>query len=173
VQFTIIVFFANLLEFNNTKPLKKEIMKENLIDVINSLIKKSYDFYIGGEVEPSKIARVAESMNVELAKDFVEFTQKFGMIQIFEFDLDIFGIDDDPNYCIFDRTKDLRDAYPDFPMDCYVIESFGLWNFVMVQKSNGKIYMYAPGKELSLVADSLTEYIKKRSLHLIPENWEE
>lgn len=148
-------------------------MKENLVDLIKSLTKSTYDSYISGEVEPSKIARVAESMNVEFAKDFVVFVQKFGMIQIYEYDMDIFGVDDDPNYCVYDRTKDLRDAYPDFPLDCYVIESLGLWNFVMVQKADGKIYMYTPGKGLSLVAKSLKEYIKKRSLRRLPKNWEE
>lgn len=67
------------------------------------------------------------------------------------------------------RTQSMRE-FPDFPMDCYVIESLGIDNIVIVQKTDGKVYQYAPGEDLEHIANSFGEYLlgenearKKRS----------
>lgn len=138
-------------------------MKPNIIDVINSLFNQSIEYHFRGQVELSKIESAAKTMGVEFAEEFVHYTQTFGVVNIYNHDdIDIFGVDDDPNYSVLDRTQDFRDAYPDFPMDCYAIESFGLENFVMVQKSDGKIYKYIPKEGLSYFANSLVEYLNFR-----------
>ena len=130
-------------------------MNHNIIDVINSL-GETDKLYFVGEVDLSEIAQAAEALNVEFAKDFVEYTQKFGSISVGS--IELCGIDEDPECSTVDRTLDMREMFSDFPMDCYVIESVGIDNAVMVQKSDGKIYQFLHGHELLFAADSLSEY---------------
>ena len=131
-------------------------MNQNIIDVINSL-GETDKLYFVGEVDLSEIAQSAEALNVEFAKDFVEFTQKFGSISVGS--IELCGIDEDPECSTVDRTLDMRELFSDFPMDCYVIESVGIDNAVMVQKSDGKIYQFLHGHDLLFAADSLSEYL--------------
>ena len=131
-------------------------MNQNIIDVINSL-GETDKLYFVGEVDLSEIAQAAEALNVEFAKDFVEYTQKFGSISVGS--IELCGIDEDPECSTVDRTLDMRELFSDFPMDCYVIESVGIDNAVMVQKSDGKIYQFLHGHELLFAADSLSEYL--------------
>ena len=49
-------------------------MNQNIIDVINSL-GETDKLYFVGEVDLSEIAQAAEALNVEFAKDFVEYTK--------------------------------------------------------------------------------------------------
>ena len=131
-------------------------MNHNIIDVINSL-GETNKLYFVGEVDLSEIAQAAEALNVEFAKDFVEYTHKFGAISVGS--IELCGIDEDPECSTVDRTLDMRELFSDFPMDCYVIESVGIDNAVMVQKSDGKIYQFLHGHELLFAADSLSEYL--------------
>ena len=131
-------------------------MNQNILDVINSL-GETNKLYFVGEVDLSEIAQAAEALNVEFAKDFVEYTQKFGSISVES--IELCGIDEDPECSTVDRTLDMREMFSDFPMDCYVIESVGIDNAVMVQKSDGKIYQFLHGHELLFAADSLSEYL--------------
>jgi hypothetical protein len=131
-------------------------MNQNIIDVINSL-GETDKLYFVGEVDLSEIAQAAEALNVEFAKDFVEYTQKFGSISVGS--IELCGIDEDPECSTVDRTLDMREMFSDFPMDCYVIESVGIDNAVMVQKSDGKIYQFLHGHDLLFAADSLSEYL--------------
>ena len=131
-------------------------MNQNIIDVINSL-GETDKLYFVGEVDLSEIVQAAEALNVEFAKDFVEYTQKFGSISVRS--IELCGIDEDPECSTVDRTLDMREMFSDFPMDCYVIESVGIDNAVMVQKSDGKIYQFLHGHELLFAADSLSEYL--------------
>ena len=131
-------------------------MNQNIIDVINSL-GETDKLYFVGEVDLSEIVQAAEALNVEFAKDFVEYTQKFGSISVGS--IELCGIDEDPECSTVDRTLDMREMFSDFPMDCYVIESVGIDNAVMVQKSDGKIYQFLHGHELLFAADSLSEYL--------------
>ena len=131
-------------------------MNQNIIDVINSL-GETDKLYFVGEVDLSEIAQAAEALNVEFAKDFVEYTQKFGSISVGS--IELCGIDEDPECSTVDRTLDMREMFSDFPMDCYVIESVGIDNAVMVQKSDGKIYQFLHGHDLLFAAESLSEYL--------------
>ena len=131
-------------------------MNQNILDVINSL-GETDKLYFVGEVDLSEIAQAAEALNVEFAKDFVEYTQKFGSISVGS--IELCGIDEDPECATVDRTLEMRDLFSDFPMDCYVIESVGIDNAVMVQKSDGKIYQFLHGHDLLFTADSLSEYL--------------
>ena len=131
-------------------------MNQNIIDVINSL-GETDKLYFVGEVDLSEIAQAAEALNVEFAKDFVEYTHKFGSISVGS--IELCGIDEDPECSTVDRTLDMREMFSDFPMDCYVIESVGIDNAVMVQKSDGKIYQFLHGHDLLFAADSLSEYL--------------
>lgn len=131
-------------------------MNQNIIDVINSL-GETDKLYFVGEVDLSEIVQAAEALNVEFAKDFVEYTQKFGSISVGS--IELCGIDEDPECSTVDRTLDMREMFSDFPMDCYVIESVGIDNAVMVQKSDGKIYQFLHGHDLLFAADSLSEYL--------------
>ena len=131
-------------------------MNYNIIDVINSL-GETDKLYFVGEVDLSEIAQAAEALNVEFAKDFVEYTQKFGSISVGS--IELCGIDEDPECSTVDRTLDMRELFSDFPMGCYVIESVGIDNAVMVQKSDGKIYQFLHGHDLLFAADSLSEYL--------------
>ncbi|MDO4524487.1 MAG: SMI1/KNR4 family protein [Bacteroidales bacterium] len=131
-------------------------MNQNILDVINSL-GETDKLYFVGEVDLSEIVQAAEALNVEFAKDFVEYTQKFGSISVGS--IELCGIDEDPECSTVDRTLDMREMFSDFPMDCYVIESVGIDNAVMVQKSDGKIYQFLHGHDLLFAADSLSEYL--------------
>ena len=131
-------------------------MNHNIIDVINSL-GESDKLYSVGETDFSEIVQAAETLNVEFAKDFVEYVQRFGSISVGS--IELCGIDEDPECSTVDRTLEMRDLFSDFPMDCYVIESVGIDNAVMVQKSDGKIYQFLHGHNLMLAADSLSEYL--------------
>ena len=131
-------------------------MNQNILDVINSL-GETNKLYFVGEVDLSEIAQAAEALNVEFAKDFVEYVQRFGAISVGS--IELCGIDEDPECSIVDRTLEMRDLFSDFPMDCYVIESVGIDNAVMVQKSDGKIYQFLHGHDLLFAADSLSEYL--------------
>ena len=131
-------------------------MNQNILDVIISL-GETDKLYFVGEVDLSEIAQAAEALNVEFAKDFVEYTQKFGSISVGS--IELCGIDEDPECSTVDRTLNMREMFSDFPMDCYVIESVGIDNAVMVQKSDGKIYQFLHGHDLLFAADSLSEYL--------------
>ncbi len=131
-------------------------MNQNILDVINSL-GETNKLYFVGEVDLSEIAQAAEALNVEFAKDFVEYVQRFGAISVGS--IELCGIDEDPECSIVDRTLDMRDLFSDFPMDCYVIESVGIDNAVMVQKSDGKIYQFLHEHDLLFAANSLSEYL--------------
>ena len=131
-------------------------MNQNILDVINSL-GETNKLYFVGEVDLSEIAQAAEALNVEFAKDFVEYVQRFGAISVGS--IELCGIDEDPECSTVDRTLDMRELFSDFPMDCYVIESVGIDNAVMVQKSDGKIYQFLHGHDLLFAADSLSEYL--------------
>ena len=131
-------------------------MNQNIIDVINSL-GETDKLYFVGEVDLSEIVQAAEALNVEFAKDFVEYTHKFGSISVGS--IELCGIDEDPECSTVDRTLDMRELFSDFPMDCYVIESVGIDNAVMVQKPDGKIYQFLHGHDLLFAADSLSEYL--------------
>ncbi|MBR4714259.1 MAG: SMI1/KNR4 family protein [Paludibacteraceae bacterium] len=132
-------------------------MKQNIIDVINSLGEND-ELYSVGEVDPSKIVEAAETLGVKFAKDFVEYTQKFGSISVGS--MELCGIDDEWNCSTVDQTQEMRELYPNFPKDCYVIENLGIDDAVAVQKSDGKVYQFAEGyEELEFLADSLGEYL--------------
>ena len=131
-------------------------MNQNILDVINSL-GESDELLSIGEMEYSKIVQASEKIGVEFAKDFVEYTHNFGAISVGG--IELCGIDEDPECSTVDRTLDMRELFSDFPMDCYVIESVGIDNAVMVQKSDGKIYQFLHGHNLMLAADSLSEYL--------------
>ncbi len=132
-------------------------MNHNIIDVINSLADKSDDFFSKGEVESSKIAQAEESLGVNFSKDFWKYTQKFGYIEVDG--MELCGVVDSRHVSTVIRTQNMREMFSDFPMDCYVIESVGIDNAVMVQKSDGKIYQFLHGHELLFAADSLSEYL--------------
>jgi hypothetical protein len=132
-------------------------MNYNIIDVINSLADKSDDFFSKGEVESSKIAQAEESLGVNFSKDFWKYTQKFGYIEVDG--MELCGVVDSRHVSTVIRTQNMRELFSDFPMDCYVIESVGIDNAVMVQKSDGKIYQFLHGHELLFAADSLSEYL--------------
>ena len=131
-------------------------MNQNILDVINSL-GETDKLYFVGEVDLSEIAQAAEALNVEFAKDFVEYVQRFGSISVGSIELCV--IDEDPECSTVDRTLNMREIFSDFPMDCYVIESVGIDNAVMVQKPDGKIYQFLHGHDLLFAADSLSEYL--------------
>ena len=132
-------------------------MNHNIIDVIN-LLGESDELLSIGEMEYSKIVQASEKIGVEFAKDFVEYTHNFGAISVGG--MEICGIiDDAPYLSTVDRTLEMRGLFSDFPMDCYVIESVGIDNAVMVQKSDGKIYQFLHEHDLMLAADSLSEYL--------------
>ena len=131
-------------------------MNQNILDVINSL-GETNKLYFVGEVDLSEIAQAAETLNVEFAKDFVEYVQRFGSISVGS--IELCGIDEDPECSTVDRTLEMRDLFSDFPMDCYVIESVGIDNAEMVQKPDGKIYQFLHGHDLLFTADSLSEYL--------------
>ncbi len=132
-------------------------MNYNIIDVINSLADKSDDFFSKGEVESSKIAQAEESLGVNFSKDFWKYTQKFGYIEVDG--MELCGVVDSRHVSTVIRTQNMRELFLDFPMDCYVIESVGIDNAVMVQKSDGKIYQFLHGHDLLFAADSLSEYL--------------
>ena len=132
-------------------------MNYNIIDVINSLADKSDDFFSKGEVESSKIAQAEESLGVNFSKDFWKYTQKFGYIEVDG--MELCGVVDSRHVSTVIRTQNMREMFSDFPMDCYVIESVGIDNAVMVQKSDGKIYQFLHGHDLLFAADSLSEYL--------------
>lgn len=132
-------------------------MNYNIIDVINSLADKSDDFFSKGEVESSKIAQAEKSLGVNFSKDFWKYTQKFGYIEVDG--MELCGVVDSRHVSIVIRTQNMRELFSDFPMDCYVIESVGIDNAVMVQKSDGKIYQFLHGHDLLFAADSLSEYL--------------
>lgn len=131
-------------------------MGQNVIDVINSL-GESDKLYFVGEVELSEIEEAEETLGVEFADDFVEYVQKFGSISVGS--IELCGIDEDPDCSTVDKTEEMRDQFSDFPMDCYVIESVGVDNAVMVQKRDGTIYQFLPDHKLVFAADSLSEYL--------------
>lgn len=132
-------------------------MNQKIIDVINSLGDKSDDFFSKGEVESSKIAQAEESLGVNFSKDFWKYTQKFGYIEVDG--MELCGVVDSRHVSTVIRTQNMRELFSDFPMDCYVIESVGIDNAVMVQKSDGKIYQFLHGHDLMFAADSLSEYL--------------
>ena len=132
-------------------------MNYNIIDVINSLADKSDDFFSKGEVESSKIAQAEESLGVNFSKDFWKYTQKFGYIEVDG--MELCGVVDSRHVSTVIRTQNMRELFSDFPMDCYVIESVGIDNAVMVQKSDGKIYQFLHGHDLLFAANSLCEYL--------------
>ena len=132
-------------------------MKKNIIDVINSLGETDELFSVG-EVDPSEIVKAAKTLGVKFARDFVEYTRKFGSISVGN--MELCGIDDEWNCSTVEQTQEMRKLYPNFPKDCYVIENLGIDDAVAVQKSNGKVYQFAEGyEELELLADSLSEYL--------------
>ncbi|MBR5375526.1 MAG: SMI1/KNR4 family protein [Paludibacteraceae bacterium] len=132
-------------------------MNQNIIDAINSL-GESDELLSIGEIEYPKIAQASEKLGVDFAKEFIEYTHKFGAISVGG--MEICGIiDDAPYISTVDRTQEMRELFSDFPMDCYVIESVGIDNAVMVQKPDGKIYQFLHGHELLFAADSLSEYL--------------
>ncbi|MBP5525693.1 MAG: SMI1/KNR4 family protein [Paludibacteraceae bacterium] len=131
-------------------------MNQNILDVINSL-GETNKLYFVGEVDLSEIAQAAEALNVEFAKDFVEYVQRFGAISVGS--IELCGIDEDPECSTVDRTLEMRELFSDFPMDCYVIESVGIDNAVMVQKPDGKIYQFLHEHDLLFAANSLSEYL--------------
>lgn len=132
-------------------------MNYNIIDVINSLADKSDDFFSKGEVDSSKIAQSEESLGVNFSKDFWKYTQKFGYIEVDG--MELCGVVDSRHVSTVIRTQNMRELFSDFPMDCYVIESVGIDNAVMVQKPDGKIYQFLHGHDLLFAADSLSEYL--------------
>lgn len=132
-------------------------MEQNIIEVINSLADKSDDFFSKGEVESSKIAQAEESLGVNFSKDFWEYTQKFGYIEADG--MELCGVVNSRHVSTVTRTQYMRDNFSDFPKDCYVIESVGIDNAVMVQKSDGKVYQFLHKHKLMLFADSLSEYL--------------
>lgn len=132
-------------------------MEQNIIEVINSLADESEDFFSKGGVESSKIAKAEESLGVNFSKDFWEYTHNFGYIEVDG--MELCGVVDSRHVSTVIRTQNMRELFSDFPMDCYVIESVGIDNAVMVQKSDGKIYQFLHGHELLFAADSLSEYL--------------
>jgi hypothetical protein len=114
-------------------------------------------FFSKGEVESSKIAQAEESLGVNFSKDFWKYTPKFGYIEVDG--MELCGVVDSRHVSTVIRTQNMRELFSDFPMDCYVIESVGIDNAVMVQKSDGKIYQFLHGHDLLFAADSLSEYL--------------
>ena len=140
--------------------LKINKMERNIIDVINYLGELD-KLYSVGEVDPSKIAQAAKRLGVEFAKDFVEYTQKYGSISVGE--IELCGIDDDRDTSIVEQTKKMRRLYSNFPRDCYVVERLGIEDDSIIQNPDGKIYLFTEWeKEPQFVANSLSEYLLKK-----------
>ena len=114
-------------------------------------------FFSKGEVESSKIAQAEESLGVNFSKDFWKYTQKFGYIEVDG--MELCGVVDSRHVSTVIRTQNMRELFSDFPMDCYVIESVGIDNAVMVQKPDGKIYQFLHEHDLLFAANSLSEYL--------------
>ena len=132
-------------------------MKQDIIEVINLLANESDDFFAKGEVESSKIAQAEETLGVHFSKDFWEYTQKFGYIEADG--MELCGVVDSRHVSTVIRTQYMRDNFSDFPKDCYVIESVGIDNAVIMQKSDGKVYQFLHNHKLMLFANSLNEYL--------------
>lgn len=130
-------------------------MEQNIVEVINSLGKTNF-FRSIGEIEMCQITQAAEALGIVFAKDFVEYTQKFGAVLIGG--VELFGVVNSKNLSTVVRTQSMRE-FPDFPLDCYVIESLGIDNIVIVQKADGKVYQYTPGEDLEPIANSFGEYL--------------
>ena len=134
-----------------------DIIKDHkIIDVINSLGESS-KLYSIGKVEPSKIEEASKMLDVDFAEEFTEYTQEYGAISVAG--IELCGVVNSKNLSTVVRTQEMRELFSDFPMDCYVIESVGIDNAVMVQKPDGKIYQFLHGHDLLFAADSLSEYL--------------
>ena len=116
-------------------------MNQNIIDVINSL-GETDKLYFVGEVDLSEIVQAAEALNVEFAKDFVEYTHKFGSISVGS--IELCGIDEESR--MFNCRSNIRYARIVFRFsDGLLCDRIG-WNR---QRCNGS---EAGRKDLSVFA---------------------
>lgn len=150
---------------NNMNNQEKEMEVENtanydIVSVINELAEQEELFSIG-EVEYSKIEAAQEALGVVFAKDFVEYVQKFGAIEIGF--IELCGVTENKDDSVVERTQEMRSCYANFPKDCYMIEDIGMEGAVHVQFPDGKVYQYWDDdeEELMFVANSLGEYLQK------------
>ncbi|WP_308749652.1 SMI1/KNR4 family protein [uncultured Anaerococcus sp.] len=126
-------------------------------DIIKTL-KNAQDF-IGGRGRSDKEIESAEKeLGINFAPDYKTYLKEIGLACFDGHELT--GICQDPRLDVVHVTKDQRENNPE-SRSLYVIEEANIDRIVIWQDNAGKIYMTEGNLEPKLIANSMTDYIRR------------
>ncbi len=128
------------------------------MDNIIKTLKNARDF-IGGRGRSNKEIENAEKMlGINFAPDYKTYLKEIGLACFDGHELT--GICQDPRLDVVHVTKDQRENNPE-SRSLYVIEEANIDRIVIWQDNAGKIYMTEGNLEPKLIANSMTDYIRR------------
>lgn len=128
--------------------------KKELFNLINSLPNLRFT----GGVDDLRIAEAEKNLQLKFSPDYIEYLKEFGQIEAQGIELT--GLSDKSTTSVVNATNSLR-KISSIPANMYVIEDLGIDGIEYLQDALGKIYQYIDCSQISMYADSLTEYIEK------------
>lgn len=122
---------------------------KNIVDSSTSKI------YTGG-VSDEIINNAELQLKLTFASDYKELLSNYGSLIIGGDEF--LGIDT-VNYDIVKATEEARNMYPDFPKSMYVIENMYIDGILLVQNTQGAIFVFQSRKTIQKVKDNLKDYL--------------
>lgn len=126
-------------------------------DIIKTL-KNAQDFIGGTGRTEAEIESAEKELGINFAPDYKTYLKEIGLACFDGHELT--GICQDPRLDVVHVTKDQRENNPE-SRSLYVIEEANIDRIVIWQDNAGKIYMTEGNLEPKLIANSMTDYIRR------------
>lgn len=126
-------------------------------DIIETL-KDAPDFIGGTGRKEAEIESAEKELGINFAPDYKTYLKEIGLACFDGHELT--GICQDPRLDVVHVTKDQRENNPE-SRSLYVIEEANIDRIVIWQDNAGKTYMTEGNLEPKLIANSMTDYIRR------------
>ena len=118
-----------------------------------------HNLLFGNGASDEIIEDAENQLGVTFSDEYKEYLQKYGIAAYSGHELT--GISKTARLNVVDVTRVERERNKDIPDNLYVIEQTNVEDIVVWQSSEGTIYYSSPNKPITLLFESLEDYISK------------
>ncbi len=123
-------------------------------------LEKQEGLVFAGGKDDDSILDAEEKLQVSFAEEYKSYLRKYGAVSYEGHELT--GLIRSKRLNVVDCTIKQREENDCILPGMYVVENLGIDGIVVIQASDGKVYMlYSYDNEISKVANSLLEYLQK------------
>ena len=118
-----------------------------------------HNLLVGNGTSDDVIDEAENQLGVTFSDEYKEYLQKYGIAAYSGHELT--GISKTARLNVVDVTRVERERNKDIPDNLYVIEQTNVEDIVVWQSNDGTIYYSSPNKPITLLFESLEDYISK------------